>query len=250
MVAATGGAALSALGGGAGAAAVGGGGFLAGSMSAGLGFTASTTFTSFGNNVYFGDPIPTTQEFANGLGMAMLTGGMFQGFNALSNGRNFLTGNLPTSMPTLTPMPALSYNSPKTKLNTDGMRTQLRSMPEDNLNQLDDASNQLNLVRVNTGGESYSYYPSTGEKGIFISGPNGQNIKIPGNYYQTPANNGNGIVFRPIGTSPTSNANAIRIMGPTSYAPNGYSVFYNSFGQPINPATGQTLPRSLWHFKF
>ncbi len=44
-------------------------------------------------------------------------------------------------------------------------------------------------------------------------------------------------------------ANAIRVhLNPTSYAPNGYTVFYNAHGQPFDPNTGRTLSRALWHF--
>jgi RHS repeat-associated protein len=127
LVAATGGAALTALGGGA--AAVGGGGFIAGSLSAGVGYTFGSMVTSIGNNMFFGDPMPTAKQFVTGMGISMLTAGVFQGVNASLHGRNFFTGNLPISMPSPIPMPALSYNSPESKLNTDGMRTQLLDMP-------------------------------------------------------------------------------------------------------------------------
>jgi hypothetical protein len=82
----------------------------------------------------------------------------------------------------------------------------------------------------------------------FIVAPDGQVIEVPPGYYSEPTRNGNGLIYRPIGS--TSNANAIRVMGGTPYAPNSYVVFYNSHGQPINPLTGQTLPKSQWHFEF
>jgi hypothetical protein len=59
---------------------------------------------------------------------------------------------------------------------------------------------------------------------------------------------GNGFIYRLPGT--VGDANTIRIMGPKSYAPNGYAVFYNAAGQPYNPNTGRTLSRDLWHFLF
>lgn len=82
----------------------------------------------------------------------------------------------------------------------------------------------------------------------FIVAPDGQVIEVPPGYYSAPTRNGKGLIYRPIGS--TSNANAIRVMGGTAYAPNGYVVFYNSNGQPINPQSGVTLPRSQWHFEF
>ena len=82
----------------------------------------------------------------------------------------------------------------------------------------------------------------------FVVAPDGQTIEVPANYYSAPANNGNGIVYRPIGSA--TDANSIRVMGTTSYAPNGYAVFYNSYGQPINPLTGRTLSPLEWHFLF
>lgn len=86
--------------------------------------------------------------------------------------------------------------------------------------------------------------------GKVVTNPAGDKvtIDIPSDYVMRQADNGNGVVYQLPGS--TGNANMIRIMGPTNYAPNGYSVFYNSYGQPINPNTGATLGRALWHFKF
>jgi hypothetical protein len=54
----------------------------------------------------------------------------------------------------------------------------------------------------------------------------------------------------PVGSPITSDANSIRIMGPTSYAPYGYHVHYNSLGQAIDPLTGQTLSKAASHLLF
>ncbi len=54
--------------------------------------------------------------------------------------------------------------------------------------------------------------------------------------------------FQPRGA--IGDANMIRIMGSTEYAPNGYAVFHNSLGQPYNPNNGMTLSKYNWHFKF
>ena len=70
---------------------------------------------------------------------------------------------------------------------------------------------------------------------------------IPAGYYAARADNGNGVVYRPNGS--TSNANSIRIMGPTPIYPNGYVRFYNNYGQPINFYSGKPGPQSETHFK-
>ncbi|MBP8766343.1 MAG: hypothetical protein KBH30_12560, partial [Ferruginibacter sp.] len=85
----TGGTAFAAMGG----TAVGGGGFLAGAYSAGIGYTASTAFGSIGNAAYFGDPLPTADQFAKGLAFSMFTGGTLNGINAAAHGNNFWTGD-------------------------------------------------------------------------------------------------------------------------------------------------------------
>lgn len=74
------------------------------------------------------------------------------------------------------------------------------------------------------------------------------NISIPPGFESRLADNGAGWVFQPPGA--TGNSGAIRIMWPTANYPNGYAVFYNSGGQPINPNTGQTLSKLIWHFSF
>ena len=106
LAAVTGGASLAAMGGTT--AAVGGGGFVAGAFSAGIAYTYGTMFTSFGNSMAFGDPMPTGEQFLTGLGISMFTGGTLQGINAAVHGRNFFNGNLPkvqlTGLPTPGPI--------------------------------------------------------------------------------------------------------------------------------------------------
>jgi hypothetical protein len=86
--------------------------------------------------------------------------------------------------------------------------------------------------------------------GRIVTNPEGSqvSIDIPSDYIMRMADNGNGVIYQAPGS--TGNANMIRIMGPTDYAPNGYAVFYNQYGQPYNPNNGNTLGRTLWHFKF
>ena len=87
--------------------------------------------------------------------------------------------------------------------------------------------------------------------GLSVTNPAGSNlsISIPNNYVAIATRNGKGIIYGPQGVSTNNMANAIRVhLNPTSYAPNGYAVFYNSYGQAFNPNTGRTLSKALWHF--
>ena len=80
-------------------------GILGAGISAGVGYTYGTTFTSLGNHMMFGDPMPTAQQFLTGLGITIASAGLMQGsFNALS-GRNFWTGSLETNLNIQVDMP-------------------------------------------------------------------------------------------------------------------------------------------------
>jgi RHS repeat-associated protein len=87
LAATTGGAALGAFGTTAGA-----GGFVGGAVAGGVGYTFGTMTTSMGNNAFFGDPMPTGEQFLTGLGTSMLGGGVINGTIAAVNGSNFWTG--------------------------------------------------------------------------------------------------------------------------------------------------------------
>ncbi|MGV8094869.1 MAG: RHS repeat-associated core domain-containing protein [Mangrovibacterium sp.] len=156
LTAATGGAVLGAFGTTAGIS-LGAGGFIGGALAAGAGYISGTLVTSLGNFGYFGDPLP--KDLIKGLGISMLTGGAIQGTNALLHGRSFFTGKLPTSTPTPTPMPVLTSNTAEPTLNTDGMRTQLKSMPgmerapESTLSLPAPKMNEVNLVVPNEGAQ-------------------------------------------------------------------------------------------------
>ena len=108
----------------------------------------------------------------------------------------------------------------------------------------------LNSDKISLGTRNPLNSESNSYNGRTVTNPAGDQVTldIPSDYIMRSADNGNGVVYQAPGS--TGNANMIRIMGPTDYAPNGYTVFYNKYGQPFNPNTGHTLSRSLWHFKF
>jgi RHS repeat-associated protein len=89
--------------------------------------------------------------------------------------------------------------------------------------------------------------PQPNANGEFIVGPNGTAVRIPPGYVAEPAANGNGIVYRPAGS--TGNANTIRIMGPDAQGryPSGYVRIYNSSGQPLNSSTGKPDTQANTH---
>lgn len=85
--AATGGAVLASYGTMAGA-----GGFVSGAAAGGFGYSFGTVATSTGNNLVFGDPMPTEKQFLTGLGVSMLTGGIINGTVSAANDGNFWKG--------------------------------------------------------------------------------------------------------------------------------------------------------------
>ncbi|HBN05418.1 MAG TPA: hypothetical protein DD434_06475, partial [Bacteroidales bacterium] len=114
--AATGGAAFAAAGGGA----AGAGGFLAGVAGGTVGTAFSSSVLSVGNTAYFNDPLMTPKQFLINTSLGGLLGGTLNGLAALSNGRNFWTGNFPKQVtPTVTtPLPAQTTetNNANTKI--------------------------------------------------------------------------------------------------------------------------------------
>jgi hypothetical protein len=92
--------------------------------------------------------------------------------------------------------------------------------------------------------------PQPTAEGEIVVGPNGTAVRIPSGYVAEPAANGNGIVYRPAGT--TGNANTIKVMGPDAQGryPNGYVRIYNSSGQPVVPSTGKPGTQANTHTPF
>lgn len=79
----------------AGGAAAGVGGFLAGSAGGAGGAAVSAPLQSFGNHLFFGDPLMSPSEYLIAVAAGGLIGGVTNGVQALANGRNFWNGELP-----------------------------------------------------------------------------------------------------------------------------------------------------------
>lgn len=79
-----------------------------------------------------------------------------QGINASMHGRTFLKGDLTPTVKAPVPV-RLSVNVPDPEIQLpNGGRSQLSEMPTE-VYQSTEVQNNLSLVRVNTGGENYSY---------------------------------------------------------------------------------------------
>jgi len=126
LAAATGGAALGVFG-----TAAGAGGFVGGAVAAGVAYTSSTVVTSMGNNIAFGDPMPTAGQFATGLGFSMLTGGALNGIVSATNGGSFWTGPK-VPQPTVTAPTQPTAQTP----NTNNTQAQQPQTPAEKMQQV------------------------------------------------------------------------------------------------------------------
>ena len=77
--------------------AVGAGGFIAGVGAGAFSYMAATPVLTVGNHIAFGDPLLTPAEYLKGLAFSSLTAGAMQGLSAVSQGNNFLDGNIKES---------------------------------------------------------------------------------------------------------------------------------------------------------
>lgn len=149
---ATGGAAFAAAGGAAGGA----GGFLAGFAGGAIGSAYAMPIQSIGNTLYFGDPMMTPGQYALGILGGGVLGGSIQGISALANGKTFWNGTVrPSNIGTPTPTPMLHLDQPEVKLNTDGMRSQLKPMPDEGIFYPDEGifylDNAKNAIKYSDG---------------------------------------------------------------------------------------------------
>lgn len=90
----------------------------------------------------------------------------------------------------------------------------------------------------------------------FVVTPSGTAIPIPaGATGPVPVASDKGVQYSGGSTVAPNGAviSSVRIMDPTQPSaaspgyPNGYVVYHNQYGQPVDPQTGRTLPRSRWH---
>lgn len=75
--------------------------------------------------------------------------------------------------------------------------------------------------------------------------PRVESPSVPDGYVPQRAHNNNGVVWRKPGTS--GDADVVRIMGAKPGYPHGYVVYYNDFGQPLDPS-GRPGPKSQTRF--
>ncbi len=88
---------------------------------------------------------------------------------------------------------------------------------------------------------------AAGSSRIFYATPEGQLIEAPAGYEAVTAENGSGLVLKPSGQVLGENSNIIRYGEPNTQNPNGYFRYYNGYGQPLNPATGQPGSNPITH---
>ena len=82
----------------------------------------------------------------------------------------------------------------------------------------------------------------------FVGDAGGNVVPIPAGSTARPADNGNGVVYQPpVPAGAHPDANAVRVMGPTTAQPTGSITVHGPTGQPINPATGKPDTRANTH---
>jgi len=142
--AATGGVAFAAAGGASG----GVGGFLAGAAGGAAGTAFSSPVLAMGNTACFGDPMMTGQQYLFGIAGGTLLGGGINGITALANGRNFMTGNLPSSNAPIAP----TVTQPVPNQQSNNTRAQQLEQNRINGRIAEDAAgiNQTSKVRIDS----------------------------------------------------------------------------------------------------
>jgi RHS repeat-associated protein len=111
-----------------------------------------------------------------------------------------------------------------------------------------DSAADAGLAAEGEGGVAGSAAEAESSTGAnFYVTPGGTSIVAPEGYVGVTAQNGNGLALLPEGQALGDNANIIRYGDPTDLYPNGYFRYYNEYGQPLNPATGNPGPNSVTH---
>ena len=85
--------------------------------------------------------------------------------------------------------------------------------------------------------------PGAGEW-LFVTTPKGYTVAVPRGWLASPAHNSRGIVYQRPGAQGYSYS--LRVMEPTTLYPEGYVVFHNSSGQPLD-ANGKVVSPATWH---
>jgi len=84
-------------------------------------------------------------------------------------------------------------------------------------------------------------------RAIFVGTSSGKVVPIPKGFTARVADDGKGIVFQKPGSS--GNANMVRIMDPKSGYPDGYIVYYERGGQPLDAAGNYGYYDSAGNYK-
>ncbi len=102
----------------------------------------------------------------------------------------------------------------------------------------------LRAVRKLGDSKSMKIGPLESSGRTFVTTPTGTTAVIPEGWVGRTADNGKGIVYQRPGA--IGDADSIRVMQPNARNPNGYVVYYNRHGQPLNVDGNITSPLH-WH---
>ncbi len=241
---------------------------MAGAALAGASYSVGSMFTSMGNAIAFGDPLPTTSEAIGGLAFTMVSAGVLQGINAKINGRGFWTGKV-IPQPVKVTMP-LTGITPKTS-NPDEMVAAAKShygkmseMPSNAAAQSDALPMQgkvMNTVNGPDGQVTYNFEsPKTIRNGN-LAGTSHPKTGIPFDEQGFPdfsknlyKGGPNDIMIDPTGGRGTHYSAANKLAGYTE-TPQGFTWHHHQttgrmqlVDYTIHRQTGHTGGFSLWNY--